>query len=124
MLVDAGAALADHLGMAQLIRVTARFVDKSTGSPLAGDYRVKLFDKDVVSDDLLAEASLTSEGTVELLADPRDAGEAKPDLYLVLEHAGTERHRTPVRKDVDVLARDPVTGQRRNLTVDFGTVEV
>lgn len=117
--------------MGQLIRVIARFVDSATQQPLSGEqYLVKLFDKDVADDDLLAEGRPDEDGRVDLLVDLGDAsswdspGEDRPDLYFVLYQGDKERHRTAVLENVDFLSKDMVTGEQRSLTRDLGTIKV
>ena len=117
--------------MSQLIRVHVKFVD-AAGEPwkASGDTVARLFDQDLVRDDLLAEQPVGEDGRVEFTANLADAGsldspgETEPDLYVVLERSGREVFRTPVSSDVEFLRVDPVTLTRKSLTVDLGTHEV
>jgi Zn-finger nucleic acid-binding protein len=113
----------------RLGRVTARFLRKADGQPLAGTssrYVVRLFDKDPVTDDLIAEPRLDAEGRVSCTFDLYDVAtadsplERKPDLYLVVYEGDREIYRTPVIPDLDFTP----TTEGEVVSHDLGTYEV
>lgn len=117
--------------MTQLVKVIARFINKKTGKPVAGEnYKVRLYDNDVVSDDFLGEGSLNNEGVVEILTDlsrassPDSPAEKKPDLYFELYGEHGVIYQSKVFENVDFLAEDEVSGRKTGLTKDFGTFEI
>lgn len=117
--------------MFQMIRIWATFVRKSDGEPLRGDrYSVQLYDKDLLFDEKMGEARLDERGRAEFSCELADASslddllETKPDLYVVLFEYGKEIFRSPVKKNVDFLKRDPVSNERNQLTQDLGTFRV
>jgi hypothetical protein len=117
--------------MFQMVRVWARFVRKADGQPLTGkQYRAVLYDQDPLIDDKMGEARLDEQGRAEFTCELADAAsldspmETLPDLYVVLYDGDREVFRCPVFKDVDFLAKDPVTGERNQLTQDLGTFAV
>lgn len=117
--------------MNQLIKVIAKFVDKRTGKPITGErYIVKLYDHDLVSDDLIGKGKLNRDGVVEILADlgkavsPDSPLERKPDLLFELFDVDGVIFQSPVFKNIKFLQDDKVTGQKGTLTHDFGTFEV
>lgn len=107
-----------------LIKVRATFLN-TTSAPLTG-VRVKLFDKDVLQDDVLGEGTPDEHGLVELICNLGDAMsadsplETKPDLYFVVTEGGKERFRTPVEMNVNFSQVDPVTHEMNARTVDLG----
>jgi hypothetical protein len=116
--------------MTQLIKVTAKFVDKKSGKPVTGErYIVKLYDHDLVSDDLIGEGKPNSDGVVEILADlgkavsPDSPVERKPDILFELFDEDGVIFQSPVFKDIEFLKEDEVTGRKSTLTHDFGTFE-
>ncbi len=84
--------------------VKARFVDRATGAPISGgDYRVKLFDKDIFVDDPMGDDGLDAEGRMLIECDVDDAKindglmkffEGNPDLYVILEKESKEVFRS------------------------------
>ncbi len=116
--------------MSGLYRFVVKFVDKSTGKPLTGgSYRARFFDRDIIHDNRLGESSLDVDGTAGVVVSSAafkgldSPGETKPDVYCVLEKDGREVYRTPVLRDVEVEARDPVT-KEESRTIDLGVFEV
>jgi hypothetical protein len=109
------------------IHVHACFV-AADGRPVSGpSWQARLFDEDRVSDDLLAEAGLDTEGRAAFMFDLSKASsfdsphEEEPDLYVVLLRDGQEVYRGPVLENVKVLRENPATGFRDGTTVDLGT---
>lgn len=74
------------------IRVAGQVVGDD-GSPLAG-VRVRLYDRDVVDDDLLADVTTDEAGGYSAVFHARDfheSGEEEPELYVVLDDARGSR---------------------------------
>lgn len=117
--------------MPLFVRIIAKFVIEKTGKPIVGkDYIVKIFDKDLLSDDLLGEASLDNDGTIHLLTDLDKASsidtplEFKPDVYFVVYYKNKKIFKSKVFYDVDFLEINKVTKKRENLTRFFGEFKV
>ena len=117
--------------MGMMIKVIARFIDKSTGKPLGGnDLTAKLYDKDIFDDDFLGEAKLNDKGKAEIFADLDDASSADtplegyPDLYFVLQNQTGVIYRSKVFHNVDFLRDTNVSQQHFSATHDLGTLEV
>lgn len=116
--------------MSGLYRFVVRFVEKGTGRPVTGRaYRARFFDRDLIRDNRLGDSPLDAEGVAGVVVSSAafkgldSPGETRPDLYCVLEKDGREVFRTPVRWDIDVSARDPVTKVSER-TIDLGVFEV
>ena len=111
-------------------KVIAKFID-SEKNPIKGNkYKVKLFDNDLVLDDLLGESNINDDGTVNFLFDLNKAGspdspfETKPDLYVALYKDNSIIFESKVKKDSDFFKKDPVTDEKKNLTIDLGTFTI
>ena len=90
-----------------LINVYARFLHKHTGDAIWGNhYKVKLFDKDLITDDFLGETYLHSEGKVHFRINPSlfrtndNPLEEKPDLYLLVLKDDVEIFKSPVAPNI------------------------
>lgn len=71
------------------MRVKGTIVEEESGQPLAG-LRVRAYDKDLVFDDDLGEATTDEAGRFEIdymEAQYRDLNETQPDLYLRVYNA-------------------------------------
>ena len=117
--------------MGQLVRVVFRLVTASNGAPVTGeDLRVRIFDRDLLQDDLLGECGVDANGAGELTFDLGQVssvdspGETDPDIYLEVLRAGTPVFRSEVKPDVDFLSRHPITGAASSLTKDLGVFVV
>lgn len=115
----------------QMIKAIARFINKRTGKPVTGEnYKVRLYDNDVVSDDFLGEGTLNDDGVVEIVshigkaASPDSPTEKKPDLYFEVYSEHGVIYQSKVFEQVDFLKEDKVSGQKTGLTKDFGTFEI
>ncbi len=120
----------------QLIKLIARFVRADTGNPLTGDtYRVRFYDLDLLKDDALGEARLSTEGVAEIICDASQyqtgllgrlferLREKKPDIFVeVRRHDGVAIYRSPIQWNLDPFKTDSVTG-RTNPTLDLGTYQ-
>ena len=88
-----------------------------------------MFDKDPLRDDFLAQVQLIN-GKAEFTFDIDNVSsfdtptEKKPDLYFVILDGNSELSRTPVWRNVSFLDRNPNTGDRTDLTKDFGNIEI
>ena len=99
--------------MGVMIKVIARFVDKTTGKPLCGDgLVVKLYDKDIFNADLDEASSVDT------------PLEGYPDLYFVLQNQTGVIFKSNVFHNVDFLADTNVSQQHFSATHDLGTLEV
>lgn len=90
------------------IEVMIRFIAKGSDAPLTGsEYRVKLFDKDIIGTDHLGESSLDANGVARISFSHAAFGEwnnleQKPDLYFVLDKSGTEIFKSEVMEDLEI----------------------
>jgi len=114
-----------------MVKIFARFVDAGTGLPLKdSETRVRLYDKDPVNDDFLGETRLTQEGQAEWIFPLSAAGsfdspgEKRPDIYIELIHEGNVYFQSPVSLDMDLDAKNPVTGEYSGRTRFLGTFNV
>ncbi len=109
--------------MELLINIYAHFT--SHAGHLKG-HHVKLYDRDLLSDDFLQEQELRSDGKVHFQIDPaayRDAElirEMDPDFYMVVLHNGEEIFRTPVANNIK-LDKEAYFNAQEGLAVDLGT---
>jgi len=117
--------------MGVMIKVIARFIDKSTGKPLCGnDLIAKLYDKDIFDDDFLGETKLNEKGMAEIFADLEDASsvdtplEGYPDLYFVLQNQASVIFKSNVFHNVDFLRDTDISQQHFSATHDLGTLKV
>lgn len=115
----------------QMIKAIARFINKKTGEPVTGgNYKIRLYDNDVVSDDFLGEGTLNNDGVVEIVTDlgratsPDSPTEKKPDLYFEVYGEHGVIYQSKVFEQVDFLQEDKVSGRKTDLTKDFGTFEI
>jgi hypothetical protein len=116
--------------MPGLYKVIARF-ELETGGPLTGpEYRVKLFDRDAISDELLGESGLGAEGVAEFLINSLDfrsvdsPAETQPDLYFLLEQNGHLVYRSPTFENVDFEVAEAVTRRQDHRTLAFGPFRI
>ncbi|MFC2155457.1 hypothetical protein ACFLRB_03070 [Acidobacteriota bacterium] len=117
--------------MTQIVKVIAKFVSKKTGAPLTGEnYKVRLYDNDLVSDDFLGEGKPDNEGVVEILShlgktsSTDSPAEKKPDLYFEVYSGHGVIYQSKVFKNVSFLQENNVSGQMTGFTKDFGTFEI
>ncbi len=94
--------------MELLINVHAQFLHKHTGEAIHGkSYSVRLYDKDLITDDFLGETHPDVNGKIHLVVNPDDYKkndspiESKPDFYLVIIKEGKEIFKTPVAKNIN-----------------------
>lgn len=116
--------------MHRMVKVVAKFTD-STGNPVYGEnYKAKLYDNDLVLDDLLAESKLNEDGSADFLFDLSKAGtpdspfETKPDLYVALYKNDSIVFESKVKKDTDFFKKDPVSDENITLTINLGTFTI
>ena len=85
--------------------VKGRIVDESQ-KPMAG-VKVHVYDKDMVVDDYLGEATTGDDGKFRVeftqadYTPPFSPGEGRPDIYLRLTHPDGRTHRTQVHQDLE-----------------------
>ena len=91
-----------------MIEVKIRFIAKGSDAPLSGDdYKVKLFDKDLISEDHLGESGLDANGVATIKFTHGAFGEWNnlekyPDFYFVLHKGGKEIFKSEILEDFDV----------------------
>ena len=92
------------------IEVMARFIGKGHESAVTGDaYRVRLYDKDVFTDDYLGESTLDEHGVAKITFTHSAFTNAAhlddmPDLFFVVFKHQKEIFKTKVMEDVDLEA--------------------
>ena len=90
------------------IEVKIRFIAKGSDAPLTGDdYKVKLYDKDLVGADHLGESGLDTNGVATIKFAHSAFGEWNnlekyPDFYFVLDKGGNEIFKSEILEDFDV----------------------
>lgn len=90
------------------IEVTAGFIGKGHERPVTGDeYTVRLYDKDVFTDDFLGESKLDENGMAKIrFTHDAFSGathfEDRPDFYFVVLKHKHEVFKTKVMEDVDL----------------------
>jgi len=111
------------------IQILARFLGTHGVVPYER-MRARLWDQDLVSDDMLGEAALDSMGRVTFqfnlkLASSIDSpGEVQPDLYIQILLDDVEVFRTPVKKDVLLIAGGSADQLRSTNTLDLGEFQL
>lgn len=110
-----------------LLHVHACFLEKGTHNPLHGEHIIcRLYDKDLVQDDLLGSATPNAHGKVHFTIDPEHYGELRslvdkfPDLYIEVESQGEILFTTPVATDIKAL-EDGSFNMQEGESVDLGT---
>lgn len=89
------------------ITVEAFFLEKGSGKPLSGDYTVKMFDKDIFSDDYLGETPLSDKGeasvtfSLDKVISADSPLEKYPDLYFVLFKGTNVIYKSKVLEDLN-----------------------
>ncbi len=114
--------------MHKMIKVIAKFVD-TTKNPIKGNnYKVKLYDNDIILDDLLSESNIDKNGCVNFLFDISKAGspdspfEKKPDLYIALYKDNSIVFESKVKKNVNFFEKD--TNEKTTPILDLGVFTV
>lgn len=97
------------MGLQFLIQVTAQFIQKESTEPLMGDtFLCRLYDADLMEDDLLGTATPDAHGKVHYSIDPkffRDFDsflEKLPDLFIEIEKDGAIIFKSPIAKNINV----------------------
>ena len=108
------------------IEVKARFIAKGHDLPVTGEaYKVRLYDKDVFSDDYLGESLLDEHGGVKISFTHDSFSSAahfddKPDFYFVVFKHKQQIFKTKVMEDVD-LATVETFKMGEGEVIDLGT---
>ena len=74
------------------IEVTVRFISKGSDAPLSGDeYKLRLYDKDIIGADYLGESGLDTNGIASIRFSHSafgewDSLEEYPDFYFILNN--------------------------------------
>ncbi|HLT90396.1 MAG TPA: hypothetical protein VKZ85_05555 [Woeseiaceae bacterium] len=104
------------------MRVIGTIVEDESGKPLSG-LRVRAYDKDLVFDDDLGEATTDAEGNFEIdymEAQYRDINETQPDVYVrVFDASGTKllySTEKAVRRSAQVTEHFDIRIPREKLT--------
>ncbi len=90
------------------IEVKIRFIAKGSDAPLTGnDYKVRLFDKDLIGEDHLGESGLDANGVATISFSHSAFGEWNnleeyPDFYFVLDKAGNQIFKSEIMDDFDI----------------------
>lgn len=110
-----------------LLQVYACFIEKSTNKPLTGENVIcRLYDSDLLEDDLLATAIPDNKGVVHYRIDPKNYRdfdsflEKLPDLYIEIESDGEIIFKTPIAKNVNALD-DGTFNLKEGEVVNLGT---
>ena len=109
-----------------MIEVKIRFIAKGSDEPLTGDdYKVKLYDKDLVGSDRLGESGLDANGVATIKFTHAAFGEWNslekyPDFYFVLDKAGKEIFKSSILDDFDVDSMEQFK-MGEGEVVDLGT---
>ncbi len=91
------------------IHVRLRLIDKHGEEPLSGEnYRVQLYDNDMLEDDFLGEGIPDASGCVDIRFHSGQfsqwgLGEELPDLYFKVLHKGEEIFRSPTAFNANPL---------------------
>jgi hypothetical protein len=93
------------------IEVRARLISRETGQPIyGGAYVVRLFDKDLIDDDFLGQASPDINGAVSIAFNPSqidkkdELKDKSLDFFFVLFKNGKQIFHSKVMEGVDLLA--------------------
>jgi 5-hydroxyisourate hydrolase-like protein (transthyretin family) len=103
------------------MRVIGKVVEEESGKPLAG-LRVRAYDKDLVFDDDLGEATTDADGNFEIdymEVQYRDLNETQPDIYVRVFDAGGSKllfsSEKAVRRSAQVSERFDIRIPREKL---------
>ena len=108
------------------IEVTARFIGKGHEQPVTGDeYTVRLYDKDIFTDDFLGESKLDENGMAKISFTHQSFSGAahlddRPDFYFVVLKHKQVFFQTKVMEDVD-LATVEQFKMGEGEVIDLGT---
>lgn len=111
------------------IKILARFLGTHGVVPYER-MRARLWDQDIVSDDLLGEGALDSMGCVTFQFDLKLAssidspGEVQPDLYIQILLDSVEIFRTAVKEDVLLIDGGSADQFRSTSTLDLGAFQL
>ena len=110
-----------------LLQVYAQFIEKGTNKPLSGDQIIcRLYDKDMLEDDLLGTVIPDASGKVHFSIDPKvykdfdSFLERFPDLYIEVEAYGEIVFKTPVAKNISAIEKGSFNFKQGEV-VDLGT---
>jgi hypothetical protein len=108
------------------IEVKVRLISKGNDEPLTGNtYSVRLYDKDVFSDDFLGESVPDEEGLAKFLFSPDDFSQPanvddKPDFYFVVYKNKQEIFKSKVMSNLDLSNIDEFI-MKEGQVIDLGT---
>jgi hypothetical protein len=107
--------------------VKVRFIKRGNDKALtAGDYTVRLYDRDVFDDDYLGKSRLDENGEAHIHFYPSDFQSADspleelPDLYVLLFDGDTVHFQSKVWENVD-FEHEAVLNFKEGEVLDFGT---
>ncbi len=115
--------------MHKMVKVTAIFLNTDQTPVHGKEFHAKLYDNDLVLDDLLAESPISDRGSADFLFDLAKAksfdspNETRPDLYVALYKGKSIIFESKIKKNSDFLKNDPVSGEQ-SLTIDLGTFSI
>jgi hypothetical protein len=116
--------------MKEKIQVVAKLIDKNSGHPISGDGTVvKLYDRDIITDDFLGECKVSEDGAIKISFLPSDFssqqtfGEKFPDLYFTVFKYGALLYKSKVMHNFNLDDPSHVNTEEGKL-VDFGTIQI
>lgn len=116
--------------MEKRITVIAQLVHKESGQPIASDGTVvKLYDKDIITDDFLGECKVNEDGIIQISFHRSDfstsdsLGEKHPDLYFLVFKYGAQLYKSKVMHNFNL--DDPIhLNTQEGTVVDLGTFKI
>jgi hypothetical protein len=111
------------------IQISARFLGTHGVVPYER-MRARLWDQDLVSDDMLGEAALDPMGRVTFefnsksISSIDSLGEVQPDLYIQILLDGADVFRTAVKKDLLLIADGSAEPLRSTNALDLGEFQL
>ena len=109
--------------MELLIHVHAAFTIHNRSN---SNYYVRLYDRDFLTDDFLAEEKLNEDGIVHFTINPNSYRsidsfrEKRPDFYFTIINEGAEIFRTPVADNID-LKKETDFNSEEGMMIDMGS---
>lgn len=104
------------------LTVKVKFIKKGADTPLTGDYTVRLYDKDIFSDDdYLGKSQLNDKGEAHIHFFPSDLKlETLPDLYILLFKGNVVHFQSKVWDNVD-FDKLALLDMKEGEVLNFGT---
>jgi hypothetical protein len=90
----------------------------------ASEIKVQLWDKDLLSDDMLGEAIVDNDGKFSILASMTETGESSPELYVKIFSSGKLITTTKPNEVSGLLSRNEITGFVEQSSYDIGIITI